>query len=273
LAVIFWTRTTSCAAATVPNDGYLTYAGTAEARHANDFLYGERHFLRFAGGQVAERVVLYTCRDGSAFARKTVSYGDRTAPDFLVENANDGMREGIREAGRDAVPANGVAAQASGGGSAGRTVFFRAHATDPERSGPVPSVTGLVADAGFDEFVQLHWEDLMSGRPLEMRFLLPSRLTDYGFQVQRLRSETVRGAKSEVFRLRLAGFWGWFLPGIDVYYDAASHVLMRYDGLSDLRDPAGNNFKTQIDFPENERKPAGGDAMRGARAAPLAPCR
>jgi hypothetical protein len=207
------------------------------------------------GGEVAERVVLYTCRDGSAFARKTVSYVDRTAPDFLIENAIDGMREGIREA------------------TPGRTVFFRAHAADPENSGPVPRVAGLVADAGFDEFVHAHWRELMSGAPLEMRFLLPSRLTDYGFRVEHLRADTVHGVAAEVFRLRLSGFWGWFLPGIDVTYDAASHVLIRYDGLSDLRDASGNNYKTEIEFPENERKPASAAAMREAETAPLAPCR
>ncbi len=273
LAIAIGCVTTGAARAALANDGYLTYAGTADARHASDFLYGERHFLRYAGGQVAERVVLYTCRNGSAFARKTVSYVDRTAPDFLIENATDGMREGIRAAaGGAAVPA-GTAAPASGAGSSRRTVFFRPHGSDPERAGPVPRVPGLVADAGFDEFVQMHWQDLMSGHPLEMRFLLPSRLTDYGFQVEHLRSESVRGVAAEVFRLRLAGFWGHFLPGIDVYYDAASHVLVRYDGLSDLRDPAGNNYKTQIDFPESERKAATGDALREARSAPLAPCR
>jgi hypothetical protein len=269
-----WSVTTGRAeAAAAPNDGYWTYSGTADARHANEFLYGERHFLRYAGGRIAERVVLYTCRDGSAFARKTVSYVDRTAPDFLIENAIDGMREGIRDARRPATSLSAVAGSMGGAAGSGRIVFFRAHRADPEKSGPVPQVAGLVADAGFDEFVQLHWAELMGGRPLEMRFLLPSRLTDYGFQVEHLRSDVVGGTPSEVFRLRLAGIWGWFLPGIDVYYDAATHVLKRYDGLSDLRDPGGNNYKTQIDFPESERKSASEQAMREAGAAPLAACR
>ena len=244
------------AGAAVANDGYLTYGGIARGRRANEFLYGERHFLRYANGEVAERVVLYTCRDGSAFARKSVAYVDRTAPDFLLENVLDGMREGIRDSG-----------------DAERTVFFRAHGGDPEKTGPMPRIAGLVADAGFDEYVQSHWRELMSGAPLVMRFLVPGHLTDYGFQVQHLRRETVLGVSTEVFRLRLAGFWGWFLPGIDVYYDAASRVLVRYDGLSDLRDAAGDNYKVLIDFTESERKPSTAEAMRAARAASLAPCR
>jgi hypothetical protein len=255
----------------VPANGYLSYSGVATTRRGNDFLYGERHVLVFSGGRLAQRVVLYTCRDGSAFARKNVGYVDALAPDFLVEDASNGMLEGIREAAPSAAASGPRAALLAG--VADRVVFFRENARSQEKSGPLPQAPGLVADAGFDEFVQEHWSDLMSGKPLEMRFLVPSRLDDYGFQVQRLRSEAVLGVPTEVFRLRLSGFWGWFLPGIDVYYSAADHVLVRYDGLSDLRDKAGNNFKTTIDFAPKDRHPATEEALRQALQAPLAACR
>lgn len=271
LLMLYVCAGTPSAAAAASTDTYLTYSGVAHARHSPDFLYGERHVLRYRAGRIAERVVLYTCADGSPFARKTVDYVDPLAPDFVTENATDGMLEGIREGTGDG--ARGAAAgSVRDGADATRTVFFRAHAADPEKSAPLPRVPGLVADAGFDEYVRARWDGLVHDRTLEMRFLLPSRLDDYGFQVQHLRSETVLGTPSEVFRLRLAGIWGWFLPGIDVYYDAAQHVLIRYDGLSELRDPDGNNYKTAIDFPPQDRKPATEEALREARRAPLARC-
>ncbi len=246
----------SVTASATPVDGYLSYSSVARVRHSAEVLYGEQHVLRYQQGRIAERVVLYTCRDGSAFARKSVSYLDALVPDFLFEDASNGMREGIRE----------------GATPGGRVVFYRERSGDPEKSGPVPSVPGLVADAGFDEFVQSHWDALMSGSTLEMQFLLPSRLRNYGFQVQRLRGDLIQGAPAEVFRLRLSGIWGWFLPGIDVYYRSSDHLMVRYDGLSDLHDAAGNNYKTTIDFPVQERKTATAQAMLDARAAPLAPC-
>jgi hypothetical protein len=238
-------------------DGYVSYSSVARARHSTDVLYGERHVLLYRDGRLAERAVLYTCSDGSAFARKWVTYPNALVPDFVFEDASNGMREGIRE---DAT-------------SGARTVFYRERTDAPEKSAPVPSVAGLVADAGFDEFVHSRWETLMTGKALEVRFLLPSRLDDYGFQVQRLRADTVQGSSAEVFRLRLSGIWGWFLPGIDVYYRSSDQLLMRYDGLSDLHDAAGNNYKTTIDFPIDTRKAATAQAMIDARAASIAPCR
>ncbi len=249
------------AAAAEPLDGYLSYSSVARARHSIDILYGERHVLWYREGRLAERAVLYTCRDGSAFARKVVTYPSALVPDFLFEDASNGMREGIREDARE------------GAMPGGRSVFYRERSGDPEKSGPVPSVPGLVADAGFDEFVQSHWDSLVVGKALEIRFLLPSRLDDYGFQVQRLRGEFIEGASTEVFRLRLSGLWGRFLPGIEVAYRRSDHVLVRYDGISDLHDAAGNNYETTIDFPVEERKTATAQAMIDARQAPIAPCR
>ena len=77
-------------------DTFIRYTGTATALRGDKFLYHEEHVMHFHGGQIADRVVLYTCRDGTAFARKTVSYVDELSPDFLLEDASNGMRQGSR---------------------------------------------------------------------------------------------------------------------------------------------------------------------------------
>lgn len=235
-------------------DSYLRYAGSASVRHSTQFLYGEQHVLHYHAGLLTERVVLYTCHDGSAFARKSVRYVDPLAPDFLLENADSGMREGIRS------------------GPADRIVFFRLRAADTEKSAVLPRLNGLVADAGFDEFVRANWQRLIGADALAMPFVVPSRLQVYGFQVQHLRSETLDGVASEVFRLRLAGLWGWLLRGIDVYYSSAGHLLVRYDGLSDLRDGAGDPFRVEIAFPAAARRAASEADLRAAREVALHRC-
>jgi hypothetical protein len=236
-------------------DTYLSYSGTANAPLTTTFLYGERHTLRYQGERIVERVVLYTCSDGSAFARKSVSYVDALAPDFLLEDVANGLREGIRSA------------------AGSRSVFFRADRASAEQSAALPPVADLVADTGFDEYVRANWPQLLGEKPLPLRFLVPSRLKDYLFQAQHLRSVSLEGMPTEVFRLRLAGIGGWLLSGIDVYYSANEHVLVRYDGLSDLRDAAGANYQAQIDFRLSDRKPSDAQAMSDARQATLKACR
>jgi hypothetical protein len=236
-------------------DQYVSYTGTAVAPNTQQFLYGERHVLKLREGKLAERVVLYTCSNGAPFARKTVSYTDALAPDFLLEDASNGMRQGVRATGN------------------GRAVFYREDRTEPEKTGALPRDSGLVVDSGFDEFVRANWQSLMSGTALTMHFLVPSRLDDMNFRVEHVRSEEAGGGRVEVFRLKLSSIFGWVLPGIDVYYDAKDHLLVRYVGLSDLRNPAHDNYRTEIIFRRGDRHSSGAHEVDDARQARLMPCK
>ena len=246
---------TATAATAAPEQGYVTYSGTATAQRTKQFLYGESHVLLYKDGKLTDRVVLYTCRDGSAFARKTVAYVDDLAPDFALEDATNGLRQGVRSTG------------------AVRTVYFRGGRDDAPKESAMPRVAGLVADSGFDQFLRDHWESLLAGNSLDMPFLLPSRGEQKRFSVQHVRSEQFDGMPVELFRLKLAGLLGAVVPSIDVYYSTGDHQLVRYAGVSDLRDASNNNFDAEINFPPAGRKAATQAAMEHALHAALAPCR
>jgi hypothetical protein len=169
-----------------------------------------------------------------------------------MENAMSGQREGLSRSGSAA------------------TISYRENAASSERSGPLPGQPGLVADAGFDEFVRRNWEALAAGEKLRFDFLVPSRLDYYSFKVRKLRSETLAGTPAQVYRLTLSGVWGWILPGIDVWYRNADRTLLRYEGLSNLQDAAGENFKALVEFPPEARRSLPGDELlRAALQRPL----
>jgi hypothetical protein len=241
-------------AAHAAGDEYIEYTGAANAHHGPDFLYGERHILLYRDGRLSERTVLYTCANGAPFARKTVTYLEPAAPDFYFVDASNGMQEGVR----------------SRGGA--RSMFFRASLAAPEKSAPLPDTSELVVDAGFDTFIQAHWSELMRGAPVPLRFLVPSRLQVMDFEVQHLRSDSFDGRPTEVFRMKLSGILGLLFSGIDVAYGASDHLLVHYDGLSDVRDPAGANLQANIVFHAGERRPSSPQAVAAAEAATLAPC-
>ena len=255
-ALALWLGCTVAGAGASGNDDtYVSYSGTAVAQRGDQFLYQEQDVLHYRDGKIARRVVLYTCHDGSPFARKEVSYVDAFSPDFVLEDASNGMREGIRSAGN------------------AREVFFRGDRSAPEKSSTVPPVRGLVADAGFDDFVRTHWQNLLAGHSVRMDFLVPSRLEDINFKVEHVRSDETDGVPVEVFRLKLSGILGWVAPSIDVYYSVKDHTLVRYVGLSDLRDGSNRNFNALIDFRPADRKPGDEQALLNAERAPLAPCK
>ena len=119
--------------------------------------------------------MLYRCKpDGPPFARKELSYpATRTAPSFDFEDARSGYAEGLSRA-------------------AGLTAFARAGSGAVRRSATLDAGELLVADAGFDEFVRIHWAALARGDALSAPFLVPSLLESVEFRVRKVRRGTRR---------------------------------------------------------------------------------
>jgi hypothetical protein len=230
----------------------VQYDGIAYDLDQAAVLYRESHFVARADDGGGERVVLYRCPDGQPFARKRIVYGaDAAVPAFELLDARIGYREGVREqAGR-------------------REVFVQRAAHLAEKSGPLPDADGLVADAGFDEFVQRHWDELQGGATVRFPFLLPSKLDYFNFKVSKHHEEPILGVQASVFRLALGSWWAFLLPHIDVVYDTRARALLRFVGITNVRDAEGDNYKARIDFPPDSRRPLPADALGEALAVPL----
>lgn len=220
-------------------------------------LYREQHLMRAApDGALLERLVVYRCTDGTPFARKRVDYrGAPAAPAFQFEDARSGYREGVQR------------------GASGASVFVDRPDAEPQQAA-LPG-GALVADAGFDQWVRMKWPRLTAGESVPMEFLVPSRLTSYGFKVYEVEGDAAGVGADEArrFRLRLGGLLGWFAPHIDVVYSEADRRLLRFEGLSNLRDDAGDEPLTvRIDFAEPPR-PADAATFDRLAAEPLRACR
>jgi hypothetical protein len=231
----------------------LQYEGTAYAIDGESVLYRESHFLTAPSADApAERVVLYRCPDGAPFARKRVVYGaDEVAPSFEMVDARLGYREGVRPAG------------------ATREVFVQRAAGAAEKRSPLPDAAGLVADAGFDAFVRANWDALQRGDTVRFPFLVPSRLDYFNFKVRKHGEVDVDGRPASVIRLALGSWWAFLLPHIDVVYANDDRTLLRFVGLTNVRDADGDNVKARIEFPRDSRRPLDDGALAAALAVPL----
>jgi hypothetical protein len=214
------------------------YQGSAYAADDERLLYREAHWLYSENG-VEHRLVVYTCPDGEPFVRKSVDTAPGAAtPDVDLFDGRGGYREGVRtQDGR-------------------REVFAQADARSPERRAPLPlpAPPNAVIDAGFDAFVREHW-DLLSGAGVSpVPFLVPSQLRYVNFSARLLTEGHADGADIRWFRLSLASWYGFALPHIDVGYDAQTHELREYRGLSNIRDAVGRNLSVRIRFAPSERR-------------------
>lgn len=240
--------------ATIADDvQWLAWEGIARKPHTQHVLYAEQHWLRTAAGQPLERVVLYRCPGGAVFARKHVDYRpSRIAPVFTLDDARSGYREGL------AYDPDGSA-----------YVFFRESA-DAAGERSIVSAAGLVADAGFDEFIRANWNPLIAGITQTLAFAVPARGTSYRFTARRINNP--RSDDTLVtFQLRLQGLLKWLAPPIQVSYRRDTRQLAQFRGLANLRDEQGEQMQAWIDFPE-PATPSSARAAANASALALARC-
>lgn len=238
-----------CAPLTAPAAD-VTFTGRAHDLETGTLLYVESHAVRGSGGPRETRVVSYLCADGAPFARKTLDFGGaREAPAFALDDARSDTSEGLE---RDAQ---------------GLKVFTRERGAVPRKK-PLGNVTGMVADAGFDEFVRARWDALETGDALVVPFLVPSRLDTVKFRVRKTGETRIGGQAASVFRLSVASPLGWFLSDIDVSYRKDDRRLLRYRGITNLRDGAGDMISAQIDFSDADRRESAVD-LDALRARPL----
>jgi len=230
-----------------------SFSGTAYATDGNQLLYRETHYL-FSGDHGGERVVLYQCPDGRAFARKrSRDDGNAQAPDFDLVDARVGYREGVRRNGNQ------------------REVYVQRTSAQPEQADALRLPADGVIDTGFEAFARLHWDALVRGDTLPFAYLVPSRRKFFAFKVAKVDLPTAP-AGSITLRLASSSWLSFLLPHIDVSYDLATRQLVHYEGLSNVRDvKTGKNYRVHYEYPKiavaHDIAPA---QIEAALATPLA---
>lgn len=229
--------------------------GVARNPENKQVLYREQHWIRFKELVPVERLVLYRCLDGTAFARKRVNYQPSAqAPAFEFVDARKGYVEGLRYKQNKAA------------------LWFRPPGTAPEKN-TLLAVQNLVADAGFNEFIRINWQQLRTGKALPLRFAVPTRLQAYKFNLKQTGESTFAGVPAVTYQLKLSGLLSLLADPIEVTYDKSSRRLLRFQGLSNLRDDAGEfDLMAQIDFPLPSRDAKEEDWQKHV-SLPLAACR
>lgn len=227
---------TLLAATTVPATAGQYYRGYAYTVDDHRLLYTESHWIYDEQG-VGHRLVIYSCANGDAFARKWVDTTPGAAtPDVDMLDGRTGYKEGVRtRAGK-------------------REAFQQPDPTSPEKHAPITTPADAVIDAGFDAFVRGHWDALSTAGVSPLPFLIPSELRYVDFSAKKLRDEQADGREVRWFRLQLAGWYAFVLPHIDVAYDAQSRDLYEYRGLSNIRGAGSKNLTVTIQFPPGERR-------------------
>ena len=188
-------------------------------------LYSEEH--RYENDYQHE--VIYKETDGQVFAEKTVNYNRSfIAPAFQQTNNRNGEYIETRY--------NDDQLQ----------VFYRENKDEQQVKDDIDISDSLVIDAGFDHYIRLHWEELLSGQSKVINYLLPSHQQSIDLRIEAIDCNSVllnSAAPEKVICWRVAAD-SWVFRMLSepllLAYEKSSRNLLTFAGRSNICDSNGD---------------------------------
>ncbi len=230
--LILWGFSLTVSVAIAQEPAYVT-TGTAYNPDTNQVIYREAYT---AINEMGEVQVDYLNSQGAKIATKKLVYqGEPFQPTFVLEDFRDEETISVQyEKARMVVrhkDMNGT-----------RQQIILDHAK-------------VVVDAGFDAFIQIKWDELMTGKSLRFDFVLPTKLSTVALEIEKIAPALSPVYNKEYgdswiyFRLQPAKKWiSIFADPIHLAYDPNGKYLMRFYGRSNLDDARGIPQDVRIEY-------------------------
>jgi len=192
------------------------FVGYAYDIESKELVYTEHHQYK----NEAIHHVIYKEINGETFAKKVIDYQQGfTSP--AIEQTNTRNGEHIRVVKKD----NEL------------LVEYKENTNEQVESKTLELKPSLVIDAGFDHFINQHWDTLISGSPLVVDYLVPSSLAAYQLSIQQYDCDN---SEYYCFAISASNFFiSLFTDQLELSYDKASRKLMSFQGRSNICDENG----------------------------------
>jgi hypothetical protein len=206
-------------------------------------LYTEIHDQALApDGAVLSGVTTYQDPQGKTFARKTLDFRQhRSIPLFTLDVPGQRYSEGIRRLGPKAE-------------------LFKRDGGEEQRELLTVREGLVAADEGFNQLLSDQLTALSKGETVNFTLLVAGSLDQFRFRAQAVSGKLAeRGAAADasgaklpplVVRVEPDSMLRMVVPSIVLSYDARTRFLLRYEGLSNIPNPAtGKVFdRVRIDY-------------------------
>lgn len=204
------------------------------------FLYSELHEQTLAAdGAVSTGVTTYHDAQGKAFARKTLDFRQqRCIPLYNMQIPAQGYSEGIRQLSP-------------------KLEMFKRNGSD-ERTDKLGLRDGLVAaDEGFNQLIQDQLPALAKGETVAFTLVVAGYLDQFRFRAKAVSGQLASGQDDGATRLpplvlkvEPDSLLRMLVSPITLHYDARTRQLLRYEGVSNILNPATGKVyeRVRIDY-------------------------
>lgn len=203
--------------------------GTGYRPGTQEVLFYEYHRLSFdEQGSIQTRHVEYRLPDHTLKSVKTIDYssGNSWTPSFSYEDLQAGYRVGVEV-------------------DAGFGRLYRESKGEAYEETRLSISELTVIDAGFDAFIQKVWPRLTQKEDVLFSIFAPLKLDQYDFSirmVQRVENQCHLEMSLDWWPVEL------FISPVQLEYDCDTQRLLRYQGITNLRDNNLDQYTADIHY-------------------------
>ena len=219
-------------------DNGLTRIGNAYDGDSNQLLYTENHYETFNEGVLLRSEVIYKDVEENIIAKKTADFSDsQFMPEFALENLMTGHKEETRYIENK------------------YEVIFSESRAKTQKESLIKFKDGSISDAGFDNFIIVHWDELVAGKKFKREFLVPSMLDFINFRIYQEAIVDKDGQLLRLINIEPDSFFVRVIAGtLKLYYDKNEPALRIFEGVSNMRDIKGDNFNVVIKYKDVQQQ-------------------
>jgi len=213
-------------------DDGLTRIGYAYDLNTDQLLYTENHYEKYSDGVLQNTKVIYKDLSENIFASKTADFSDNQfMPEFELENTRTGHEEKTRFIKNK------------------YEVIFSGTKSKTRGKSQINYKDGAISDAGFDNFIIEHWDQIIAGKEFKRDFLVPSMQEFLSFRIYQDAILNKEGQSLRLINIEPNSFFVRVIAGkIKLYYDIDEPILRVFEGVSNMRDSKGDNYDVFIKY-------------------------
>lgn len=210
----------------------MTRVGYAYDSNTNQLLYTESHHEKYSGGVLLRSEVIYKDPAENIFASKIADFSNsQFMPEFALENTRTGHEEKTRFIDNK------------------YEVIFSESKNKTRKESQIKFEDSAISDAGFDNFIIEHWDQIIAGKKFKRDFLVPSMQDFLSFRIYQDAIVNKKGQSLRLINIEPDSFFVRVIAGtLKLYYDSDKPALRVFEGVSNMRDSKGDNYNVLIKY-------------------------
>lgn len=218
--------------------GPTHFLGKAMSSKDKSHLYNEDHRVEYSGDLVQKVVTTYSDPTGKEIAKLVSTFkGNHQLPDTEFYDKRNGIKEETKLVGS-------------------KYVIITTDTKGKTKKGTLDVDSNLVCGQGYHNYIISNLDSFKVGEKRELKFIIPSMRDYFTFDLTYL-GPIEKDRPDEVsFRLDITNWiLSMFADKIQVTYSKKNKTLLRYEGLTNLKNQKGDQFDAILTytFPESKK--------------------